>query len=54
MDEFLKELNELCKKYDKYIRGCGCEDDTGMVINDDWINSRFYYDSTSKEYKREE
>lgn len=54
MEEFLKELSELCKKHGKYISGCGCEDDTTMVINQDWSKGRFYYDSTLKEYKKEE
>lgn len=54
MYEFLKELTELCRKHDKYIRGSGIEDDSSMYINDDWINSCFYFDINSKEYKAEE
>ena len=54
MDEFLKELTELCKKHNKYIIGSGCEDDITMHINDDWIGSRFYFDVNSKEYKEDE
>lgn len=56
MEDFIKELQELCDKHNLYIIGCGNEDDTSLVALNlekfDW-SKRIAFDFNSKQYEQQ-
>lgn len=53
MEEFLKELMELCKKHNIGIGGCGCDGSPFLFNLDDEIiiGENLEYDFDKEEYK---
>ena len=52
LEEFLKELTELTKKYGLYIDGCSCCGSPNIFnMEDEKIGRDLYYDCKKEEYE---